>query len=88
MLETAFDLYLARLIYMVVPLKHGLSPTDILEKQESHCLEIGLQVLGDLRLYEERDKAHRKTQDNMRVLGLLLFHESITKSVYSEKKWF
>lgn len=86
MLEPAFDLYLAQLSYTVVPLKHGLSSADSLWKQESHCLEMGLQDLGDLRLCKERHKAHRKTQDNMRFPLLLLCCETNTNSVYSEKK--
>lgn len=85
MLEAAFDLCLAWLSYMVVPLKNDLSPADILQIHESRCLEIGLQVLGDLWLYEERCKAHRRTQDHMRFPVLLLFCGS--NSVYSDKKW-
>lgn len=52
-------------------------------KQECHCLEIGLQVLGDLWLCEERYKAHRKIQDNLKFWVLLLLCESSTNSVYS-----
>lgn len=83
MLEPAFDLHLAYLHYTVVTLKHGLSPADVLWKQECHCLEIGLQVLGDLWLCEERHKAHRKIQDNLKFWVLLLLCESSTNSVYS-----